>query len=222
MTTRTAEAEYLITHKTAEQYRSKGYEVILRPSLDFLRGMTPDMLVCKSGEFKVIEVKTRTSLAANRHVAEIARIVNDRPGWSFDLILVAEPEKLDSPERAFSFNRDQILLSLEEADGLVEAGFPKAAFIAAWSANEAALRAQIRYFGEPEEDITAPLVSLDGAVFEGILSRSEYDYLVGLLPYRNAIVHGFDFGEFDPRMAEELIAFARRMSDPALLDDVED
>ena len=219
MTNHATDTEYLITHKTAEEYRSKGYEVTLAPKLDFLPGMTPDLLASRGDERIVVEVKSRTSLSADRRVAELARIIEDKPGWSFDLVLVAEPEKLDSPEGARSFEREQILRRSEAAEDLLEADMAEVAFIVAWSACEASIRSQVAEQGVPDRGVTASLFLLDQAVFEGVLSRSEYKYLTGLLPYRNAIVHGFDSGEFDAALVAGLIAFARRMADPASVSD---
>ena len=90
--------EYLLTQKTAEEYRSRGYEVLVEASLDFLPGFTADLLVRKGDEVKVIEVKSRPSLAADPKISELARIIESKPGWTFELLLVSEPEKLDSPE----------------------------------------------------------------------------------------------------------------------------
>ena len=41
-------SEYLLTQKTAEEYRSRGYEVLLEAPLDFLPGFTADLLVRKA------------------------------------------------------------------------------------------------------------------------------------------------------------------------------
>ena len=68
-------SEYLLTKKTAEEYRSRGYEVLAEASLDFLPGFTADLLVRKGDEVKVIEVKSRPSLAADPKVSELARII---------------------------------------------------------------------------------------------------------------------------------------------------
>ena len=58
-------SEYLLTQKTAEEYRARGYEVLTEASLDFLPGLTADLLVRKGNEVKVIEVKSRPSLGAD-------------------------------------------------------------------------------------------------------------------------------------------------------------
>ena len=61
----TAYLEHLLLDKTAEEYRRKGYEVSLEAQLDFLPGFSPDLVVRKGDETVVVEVKARSSLAAN-------------------------------------------------------------------------------------------------------------------------------------------------------------
>ena len=56
------------------------------------------------------------------------------------MLLVGEPEKLDSPEGAQSFERENIVQRVEEAEQSLEAGLSEAAFALAWSACEAAIR----------------------------------------------------------------------------------
>ena len=106
------DSEYFIARQTAEEYRSKGYEVLQETPLDFLPDFRADLVVRKGGETKGIEIKRRSSLAADPRVRELAQILDSKPGWSFQLILVGEPEMLDSPEEAHSFDRDDILRRL--------------------------------------------------------------------------------------------------------------
>ena len=75
--------EYLLTRKTAEEYRSKGYEVSLETPLDFLPGFQADLIARKGGETKVIEVKSRSSLAAIPQIGELARIVDSKAWLEF-------------------------------------------------------------------------------------------------------------------------------------------
>jgi len=79
------DSEYLLTRKTAEEYRSNGYEVQLEASLDFFPGFQADLLVRKGDEAKVIDVKSRPSLAADPRISELARLIESKPGWSFEL-----------------------------------------------------------------------------------------------------------------------------------------
>ena len=123
------DSEYLLTRKTAEEYQGKGYEVLFEAPIDFMPGFTADLLVRKGDEVKVIEVKSRPSLAANPRIGELARLIESKPGWSFELLLVAEPEKLDSPEGARAFDSGRILQRVEEAERSLQAGSPEAAFL---------------------------------------------------------------------------------------------
>lgn len=209
-------SEYLLTKKTAEEYRSRGYEVLAEASLDFLPGFTADLLVRKGDEVKVIEVKSRPSLAADPKVSELARIIESKPGWTFELLLVGEPEKLDSPEGARSFEGESIGHRLEEAEKALQAGFPEAAFLLAWSAHEAAIREMIAEQGVAESTITGPGYVLDQAVFNGVISREDYRTLKEMLKYRNAIVHGFSLSDFRVEMVVGLLNTGRRIITPTL------
>jgi len=206
------DSEYLLTRKTAEEYRSNGYEVQLEASLDFFPGFQADLLVRKGDEAKVIEVKSRPSLAADPRISELARLIESKPGWSFELVLVGEPEKLDSPAGARAFVGESIVLRLEQAERSLGAGMPEAAFRLAWSACEAATRELIAAEGVSDTRITSPRCVLDQAVFLGVVSREEYDNLVGMLKYRNAIVHGFSADDLSDDLVAELIGTTRRIA----------
>ena len=53
------------------------------------------------------------------------------PGWSYDLLLVGEPEKLESPEGAQPFAEEEIRQRLAEAEAVLEKGSGEAAYIPA-------------------------------------------------------------------------------------------
>ena len=204
-------SEYLLTQKTAEEYRNRGYEVVLEAPLDFLPGFTADLLVRKGDEVKVIEVKSRPSLAADPRIGELAQSIESKPGWTFELVLVSEPEKLDSPAGARSFGSEDIAQRFEEAEKALEAGLPEAAFLLAWSAHEAAVRAVFAEEGISESGITGPDFVLGQAVSHGVISRDEYKALKEMLKYRNAIVHGFSLSDFRPELVVDLIGAGRRI-----------
>ena len=197
--------EYLIAHKTAQEYRSKGYEVMREAQLDFFPGVTADILVRKDCQTKVIEVKTRSSLAARNHITELAKVIEAKPCWSFELILVGEPHKLHSPKGARSVKGEGIDLLIEQARRSLEAGLPAAAFLVAWSAAEATIRELLTEEVAPSDTVTSPLHVLDLGVFNGILTRSDYDALEHMRKYRNAIVHGFSVDDFSEDMVIRLI-----------------
>ena len=222
MVRNTTDSEYLITQKTAEEYRSNGYEVQLEASLDFFPDFRADLLVRKGDEVKVIEVKSRPSLNANPKIAELARLIDSKPGWSFELLLVSESENVDAPAGARSFEAEGIVQRIEQAEKSLRAGIPEAAFLLAWSACEAATRDLIATEGVSNTRITSPRVVLDQAVFQGVISREEYDNLVGMLKYRNAIVHGFNPGDFDAELVTELIGTVRRIVTSSRVNEIPD
>ena len=92
-------------NKTAAEYRSRGYEVFQEEPLDFLPGFQADLLVRKDGETKVIAVQTRTSLVMKPGILELAEALSSKPDWSFELLLVGEPERLDAPAGARPLRR---------------------------------------------------------------------------------------------------------------------
>ncbi len=199
--------------KKAAEYRSRGYEVEENCPLDFLPGFRADLVVRKNGEAKVIEVRFRTSLAGSPQIEELARILHDKPGWSFELMLVGEPERLDSPEGVQSFAREEILQRLDETKKALDHGLSEAAFLLVWSAFEAATRELIAAEGVSIARVTKTGHVLDQAVHHGVISREDYDYLANMRRYRNAIAHGFDVSDFNDEKVTELIAVVRRLLD---------
>ena len=211
-------SEYLLIQKTAEEYRSKGYEVLPDAPIDFLPGFMADLLVRKGDEVRVIEVKSRSSLAADPKLSEMARLIDSKPEWRFELLLVAEPEKLDSPEGARAFESRSILQRVEEAEKSLRSGSPEAAFLLAWSASEAAIRELLSAQGLSSSSITSPRFVLDQATFHGIISREESDKLSHMLKYRNAIVHGFGIDDFGDDMVTDLIETVRHITADGAMD----
>lgn len=199
--------------KKAAEYRSRGYEVEENCLLEFLPGYRADLIVRKGKEVRVVEVKSRTSLARSPRMTELAEILYDKPDWSYDLLLVGEPEKLESPEGAQPFREEEIRRRLAEAEEVLEKGSGEAAYLLAWSACEAA----IRKLSEMEEiaitRVTTAAYVLDMAVMHGIISREEYNYLTDMMKYRNAIAHGFDVNGFSDGKVTELIEVVLRLLD---------
>ena len=205
-------AEYLLARKMAEEYRGKGYEVTFEAPLDFLPGFYADLLARKNDEVKVIEVKSRTSLNAIPQIAELARIIDSKPGWNFELLLVGEPEKVDSPEDATLYDNGNAVGRIEQAEKALASGLTEAALLLAWSACEAAIREMLRTHGIVETGISSAAYVLDQAVFQGLISRNDYDNLTAMRKYRNAIVHGFSVDGFSDKTVKQLIKTVRRMA----------
>ena len=212
-------SEYLLTQKTAEEYRSMGYNVLLEAPLDFLPGFRADVLVRRGDEVKVIEVKSRLSLAADPKITELARIIDSMPGWSFELLLVGEPERVDSPEGARSFENENIVQRIEEARRSLEASLPEASFLLAWSAAEAVIRELLTAQGVSKTTITSPGYVLDQGIFHGVISRNDYEALTRMRKYRNAIAHGFSMDDFSDELVTELIETITRITTTSAADD---
>lgn len=205
-------AEYFLLRKKAGEYRKKGYEVALEETLDFLPGYRADLIARKDGKTKVVEVKSRSSLAANPKIRELAEIIDSKLGWSFELLLVAQPEKLEAPEGERPLERGNILQRIEEAENLLAAGHSDAAFLLSWAACEAALRMLIREHGEPGNGITTTKHVLNQATFLGILSREEYRRLTHVQKYRNAIAHGYSHSGVGEELITDLVENVRQMT----------
>lgn len=199
------------TEKRAAEYRSRGYDVLQDAPLEFLPGFRADLLVRKDGESKVIAVQTRTSLAVTSEIDQVAEVLGSRPGWSFDLLLVGEPERLGAPDNAQPFTKEDIFRRIEEAEGALAAGFAEAAFLLAWSACEAAVRAMVAAEGFDILRVTQAGYVLGQAVFHGAISNDDDKYLSDMLEYRNAIVHGFQVTDFEADRAKDLIVAARKL-----------
>ena len=108
--------------KKAAEYRSRGYEVLQDTYLDFLPNVSADLVVRKNGETKVIQVTTRTSLAVTPEMADLAEAISAKPGWSFDLLVVGEPERLDAPDNAQPFTESDIGRRIDQAETVLGMG----------------------------------------------------------------------------------------------------
>jgi hypothetical protein len=201
-------------HAVAEEYRRKGYEVIEEPSAEqlpeFLSGYHPDLLARRGDEAVVVEVKSRSSLAKDSRIRELARLLQTKPNWNFELVVVGEGESFSTPEGTRPFTRDETLRVVEAAEGLLESGLSEAAFLLAWSASEAAVRLLTEEEGIVLDRLN-PLHILKQAVTNGVISRDDYNLLTDVMKYRNALVHGFKTTDFGPALVSKLIGVTRRL-----------
>ena len=165
--------------------------------MDFLPGFRADLVARKDGETRVVEVKHRSALTANPIMQELSRVINAKPGWSFELQLVGEPEKRDAPAGAKPLAAKGIHSRIAEAEKARIAGFDAASFLLAWSAAEAVLRELVAAEGVAIERITTAAYVLDYAVYQGVIARKDYNHLTDLMAYRNALIHGFEVEDFD-------------------------
>lgn len=178
--------------KMADDYRRRGYNVVITPTgsdvPEFLAGYQPDIIARSPTESVVVEVKVGTRTSVAERFREIAERVNRQPGWRFSLVYVSpsEPDQLMEADPA---PLPQLEQRAREADSLLQANQPDAAFLLYWSTLEGGLRLLGRRAQLPLENL--PSSALIRELYSsGELSREEFDTLMRLLPVRNRLVHG--------------------------------
>ena len=207
--------EKALIDKMAAEYLSDGYTIDREGVLDFLPGFQPDLLVQKGDEVKVIEVKPKTSLSTDPGIFEIATVINSRPGWSFELRLLDEPERMGAPNGARPYEIPAIDRRIAEAEAAAAAGLGDAAFLLAWSACEVAIRILVRAAGVEINRVTWPGHTLGYAAHLGVTTGEDDDFLTNMLTYRNALSHGFEVDGPSEERLEDLITAAKRLRQAA-------
>lgn len=199
----------------AEEYRSKGYEVIEEPMPEqlpeFLSDFHPDLLIKKGDETRVVEVKSKSSLAQDPKIRDLARLLHNKPNWKFELIVVGEDDQFGAPEDARPFLQEDILQGIETAEKLLASGFSEAALMQAWSTSEAAVRLLTEAEGISLDQLS-PLYILKQAVTNGVIARDDYNFLTRVIKHRNALAHGFKTIDFDPALVKELVNTTKRLA----------
>ena len=124
---------------------------------------------------------------------------------------MGEPERLAAPESAQSLNAESIPMRIDDAERALAAGFPHAALLLAWSACEATVRVLVEAEGVAIKRVATPAYVMNMAVSHGVISMDDFDRLTEIMGYRNAIAHGFEVNDFDPRLVTDLIAATERL-----------
>lgn len=196
MATPTANIERERLLKLAKEYHDKGYEVSFHPNPeelpDFLRSYRPDMIVRREEEAVIIEVKSRSSLNSSsaQYLGNLAKVVEQHPGWRFELVVTNPDDTMYSPKAEGSFQELEIKSRLQVVRQLSEQ-YPESAILYSWSLVEATLRLVVE-----KERLSLqrfdPLYLVKQLTTAGVLSRSEYQLLMNALSLRNAIAHGFN------------------------------
>ncbi len=198
----------------AEKYRDEGYEVIPEPASEhlpeFLRNYRPDLLVRKGDEAIIVEVKSRSSLANEPSVRELARLRDSEPNWRFELVLVAAEEQSNMPPGSRSLDKVEIRRSLDRAEKLLASKNPEASLLIAWAGAEATLRLLIEAAGATVERLN-PLYVLKQAVMHGVITRRDYKKLSKILKYRNSLAHGFQPTDFEPSIVQDIVQMTKRL-----------
>ncbi len=207
------QAERLLAQQIAEEYRQQGYEVSTESPLEFFQDFRADLIVRKDDDIRVIEVKSRASLAADQRIVQLAQLIESKPGWSFELALVAEPENLTAPTESAPFGIAEVQQRLGEAAQLLDTPHVESAFMLAWSAFEAAVRMLLAAEGVTDDRITSSAYVLHQARYLGLLAPEDYSRLTEALALRNAVAHGFSHSGLSDESVRQLIQTVREMID---------
>ena len=200
--------------ETAAKYRKQGYEVIEKPSTeqlpDFFCGYRPDLIVRIGDYTKAVEVMTRQQESRESHSVNLARLLEDKPDWGHELIILGQVEWLNTPDGAASLDRDEVLQQMERSKELLGAKFPQEALLVSWAALEATVRMRNKFEGITPDTLTAPAI-LSQAVYYGAISTNDHTDLNEIRKYRNAVAHGFKLDEFDPAIVRKLNRMVKRL-----------
>jgi Holliday junction resolvase len=202
-----------ILERVAQRYRDEGYHVIVRPSADqippFIAGFQPDLVAIRGNEGVVVEIKVnRIDLSSDHQIAGLAEIVNARPGWRLDLV-VLEPETTiqKAAQEAAEPSDEQLAQILKTADELSEKGYSPYACVVAWGGLEAAMRrlqSDAELYGR-----TTPTELMRTLYGNGFLSREQFERLRESYKIRSQVVHGLVPGQVDPDLVRYVTTTAR-------------
>ena len=206
-----ATAEKRAADRKAEELRTKGFEVARNSPVEFMPDYLADIIAVRGTEHRVIAVKTKSSLKSLPEVEDLAREVESRPNWSFDLVLVGEPGILDSPEGTSLMDKAGMNQWIRQAEAALSNRLLEAAFLLAWSICEAALRDKLPEARQKPLRIFTSYNILEFAGYEGAIDRADYNHLVDAMKVRNALAHGLDVDGLDAPRVAELIEVARRL-----------
>jgi uncharacterized protein YutE (UPF0331/DUF86 family) len=206
------ERERLI--KLAEEYRDKGYEISFQPNPedlpDFLKNYRPDMIARRGDEAVIIEVKSRSSLNSSaQYLRNLAQAVEQHPGWRFELVMT-NPEDATYSQRAEDSLQENEIESRLQVTRQLATQHLESAILYSWSLAEATLRLVAENEGLSLQRFDS-LYLVKQLAIEGVLSKSEYQFLMNALSLRNSIAHGFKTAQLDQESLYELITITEQL-----------
>lgn len=204
----TGESERQRLTDIAREYEAQGYEIKLQPPSselpEFLSSFQPDLIAIGKGETVVVEVKSRSELQRDDSTTDLERVLSDRPGWRFELIIEGS-----GTERPETVGTSQIRAALGEADELQQTNHLTAALLLLWSGSEGALR-QLAMRENVELESLAPGYVLKRLYTLGLVGREQYQILNETMRLRNRAAHGFE-ASITPRDLAQISATLREL-----------
>jgi hypothetical protein len=184
--------------EVANEYKKKGFRVIVEPSQSDLPeelkklNFQPDIIASSGDTNLVIEIKSFESIK-NKALVELAEKINAIEGWEFELVYTNPKTKYEIPAITNSSTYIEAKNSLERAAKFLDTDASKeysdAALLLIWSAVENALRANYKTY-KPNEETTTPRALVRDSVIMGIIGKNDQQFLESMMMYRNEISHG--------------------------------
>lgn len=176
-------------YEVAQEYRAKGYGVIVGPSQhelpEFLRGFQPDLVVTSDADNAAVTVKSRQAIVGTTALSRMAAALEQQPGWRCELVFV--PSDADREQRlpdSADLNRVRALLA--------QAHTLRGSSIAIVPAVVAAETAMLIALEREGLDLASPYPSaaMKTLFAYGLLSREQYDALDAATRIRDDVAHG--------------------------------
>lgn len=211
-------AELRRLHEVAAEYRNNGYKVVISPAGSdlppFLRDVEVDLLARGKKENVVVQVRSRKSLSHSTGLTQLAERLEGKDGWRFELIVAATPQEAGEEIRAAGtkpLRVEDIQDRLAEASALQQNGHDEAAFLLAWTAAEAALRATLAPAGIAAVERPTPAGLVKTLYSYGVIDDADYDLLQRCADLRATIAHGFKPAKPDRKALTDLVDFVDRL-----------
>ena len=204
-----------LRNETAAALGGLGYEVSVKEELDLLPGYRADLVARKGDEVRLVEVMTSTVMLDAGALVQLLRAIEERPGWSFDLLLAAETEQTEPPRRADLVNPEHVRRRLDEAEQALDAGRHETAFLLACLA----LEAKLMLLGDRnrwEERFSESHLESEQAAAWGVISAGDREQLARLWDLRNAVLEGYHALEFDEASVRAVISVVRGLGAAAV------
>lgn len=210
MTSANIPSEESPIYDIAEEYKQRGYRVSVLPPTSqlpkFLNKFRPDIIAESSNESVVIEVKSSNKVRGADYWKELSSVVQQHPGWRLELIVNNTPKS----RRPETLNKTLIKERLQEGQDLSKKEMLAASLLITWSAVEAAMRLASKNHEIDLPDLR-PATVISRLYSDGLLERSEYDFLLESMRIRNAAAHGFYEGRVKQSFLKRLQQIASRL-----------
>ena len=210
----TTELERKRLQELAREYREKGYEVIVEPSKNalpnFLSDYEPDMIARNDEESVVVEVKSRSSLVHSEYLQPLADRIKEKAGWRFELVITNPKEESVSNQVSTLPSEVELVNRIQETRKLMTSGHKEAALLLGWATAEGALRLVAAREGVFVRK-HSPAYIIKYMTSMGLLNKSDYNLLEGMLGMRNEVVHGFKLTKFTAKKFAQFLDVINRI-----------